>query len=101
MVSEVKRNVRKRLGNWNNVFAKGVRYACFIHYVRVFAGEVNDYDVRSENQTKDVLDDYAVLPYVVNAKATEVCRFTSIADRCVDRRKFGAERHHDNDKIGF
>ena len=52
MVGEVKRDVRKRLGNWNHVLAECVRYAGFIHDVRIFAGKVNHYNLRAENKTK-------------------------------------------------
>ena len=87
---QIERNVVKRLGDRYDIFAECMCYSCFIHHVRVLAGEVNHDDLGSEDQIKDVLNDRAFFPNVVGSQATKPRCLTSSPNRLVNGSKFGS-----------
>ena len=50
MMSEVERNIARRLSYWDDVFTKSVGNAGFVEYIWIASGEIADNNIGSKNQ---------------------------------------------------
>ena len=91
---QIEWNVVNRLGDRYDILAERMCYSCFIHHIRVLAGEVNHDDLRSEDQIKDVLNNRALFPNVVGSQATKPRCPASSPNCFINGGKFGFLWHH-------
>src|ERR1041385_945718 len=99
MMFEIKGYVVDRLSNWHYVLAERVRDASLIHDVCILAGKVHNNNVCPKDETEDILDDHAIFPDIVSAKAVKAYLRASAINRFVDSIEFGSQRHHDRNQM--
>ena len=83
------------LRNWNDMLAKRVCDAGLIEDVRVLAGEITNNDEGSVDQREHVLNDYRMVPYVINPLTLHPVTLSRLHNRSMDSSKTCAEWHHD------
>lgn len=75
--------------------------SCLIHNIWILSTKVYDNDVGPEDEIKNILDDCALFPDVIDTKATAAHLVAGGDDGAMYWRELSAKRHHHRYQVGF
>ena len=98
---EVERNIGLGLRNRDYNLSERMSYAGLIHDIDVLAGKVDNHDLGSKDESKDILNDRGVIPDIVAANTLKAGFDTGILNGGVYVGEFSGGGHHDSDEAGL